>query len=310
LEQACELPWRRPIASLNVFLTSHCWRNDHNGFSHQAPGFVDNALGRRNEVIRIYYPPDANCLLSVIDHCLRSRDYINIITCGKQPALQWLTIDQAIAHCSRGASIWDFATNDGGADPDIVLACCGDIPALETCATSWLLQKHVPGIKVRVVNVVDLGTLMSPDAYAHGMDNMSFEDLFTTSVPVIFAHHGYTWVIHSMVHGRANESRFHVRGFRDEGTTTTPFDMVVVNKMSRYHLAIEALKYVRRLGPQITGVVDEFNRKLYDHGLYIREHFQDMPEIANWHWTTDFSDPASPAPLAKGQPRAGLFTNA
>jgi xylulose-5-phosphate/fructose-6-phosphate phosphoketolase len=309
LEQCRDHPWRRPIASLNVFLTSHCWRNDHNGFSHQAPGFVDNVLGRRSEVVRIYFPPDANCLLSVFDHCLRSRNYVNVITCGKQSQLQWLTIEEAIAHCSSGASTWKFATSDGGNAPDIVLACAGDVPTLETCAASWLLQKHVPGIKVRVVNVVDLGVLMSPESHPHGMDNMSFEYLFTREVPVIFAYHGYTWVIHSMVHGRANEARFHVRGFRDAGTTTTPFDMVVLNKMSRYHLAIQALKYVPRLRSLASDVVDLFNSKLHEHSTYIRQNFEDMPEIANWYWTSDFSQPAEPPPLAKGQPRAGLFTD-
>jgi xylulose-5-phosphate/fructose-6-phosphate phosphoketolase len=309
IEQCLEHPWRRPLASLNVLLTSHAWRNDHNGFSHQAPGFVDNALQRRSEVIRVYYPPDSNCLLNVFDHCLRSRNYVNVVTCGKQPELQWLTFDEALAHCSQGASIWKFATNDGGTEPDIVLACAGDVPTIEACATSWLLQKHVPGIKVRVVNVVDLSVLMSPDDHPHGMDNISFNALFTKDVDVVFAFHGYRWLIHSMVHGRANEARFHVRGFNDEGTTTTPFDMVVLNKMSRFHLAIDALKHVPRLRSQASDAIDMFNRKLYEHHAYIREHFQDMPEIRNWSWTKDFSEPVTPAPLAKGQPRAQLFTD-
>jgi xylulose-5-phosphate/fructose-6-phosphate phosphoketolase len=309
MEQCLEYPWRRPLASLNVLLTSHAWRNDHNGFSHQAPGFVDNALQRRSEVVRVYYPPDSNCLLNVFDHCLRSRNYVNVVTCGKQPELQWLTFDEALAHCSQGASIWKFATNDGGGEPDIVLACAGDVPTIEACATSWLLQKHVPGIKVRVVNVVDLNALMSPDDHPHGMDNISFNALFTRDVDVIFAFHGYRWLIHSMVHGRANEARFHVRGFNDEGTTTTPFDMVVLNKMSRFHLAIDALKHVPRLRSQASDAIDMFNGKLYEHHAYIRQHFQDMPEIRNWSWTKDFSEPAAPAPLAKGQPRAQLFTD-
>ena len=309
MEQCVDFPWRRPIASLNVFLTSHAWRNDHNGFSHQAPGFVDNALQRRSEVIRVYYPPDSNCLLNVFDHCLRSRNYVNVITCGKQPELQWLTFDEALAHCSQGASIWKFATNDGGTEPDIVLACAGDVPTIEVCATSWLLQKCVPGIKVRVVNVVDLNALMSPDEHPHGMDNISFEALFTRDIDVIFAFHGYRWLIHSMVHGRANEARFHVRGFNDEGTTTTPFDMVVLNKMSRYHLAIDALKHVQRLRSQASDAIDMFNRKLYEHHAYIRQHFEDMPEIRNWHWTKDFSEPDAPPPLAKEQPRGQLFSD-
>jgi xylulose-5-phosphate/fructose-6-phosphate phosphoketolase len=309
MEQCLEFPWRRPIASLNVLLTSHAWRNDHNGFSHQAPGFVDNVLQRRSEVVRIYYPPDSNCLLNVFDHCLRSRNYINVVTVGKDPQLQWLTCEEALTHCSQGASIWKFATNDGGTEPDIVLACAGDVPTIEACAASWLLQKHVPGIKVRVVNVVDLMALMSPDDHPHGMDNMSFNALFTSNVDVVFAFHGYRWLIHSMVHGRANEGRFHVRGFNDEGTTTTPFDMVVLNKMSRFHLAIDALKHVPRLRSQASDVIDMFNRKLYEHHVYIRQHFQDMPEIRNWSYTADFSEPSTPAPLAKGQPRAQLFTD-
>jgi xylulose-5-phosphate/fructose-6-phosphate phosphoketolase len=310
LEQCLELPWRKPVASLNVFLTSHAWRNDHNGFSHQAPGFVDNALARWSEVIRIYFPPDTNCLLSVFDHCLRSRNYINVVTCGKQLQLQWLTMERAAEHCARGASIWEFATNDGGEDPDIVLACAGDVPTLEACAASWLLQKHVPGIKVRVVNVVDLGAVMSPDRHPHGMADAGFEALFTRTVPVIFAYHGYTWAIHSMVHGRANEARFHVRGFVDQGTTTTPFDMVVLNRMSRYHLAIEALKYIPRLHAQASNAVDQFKRTLAEHRVYIRQHLEDLPEIENWRWTSDWSEPAGPAPLAKGQPTAQVFSDA
>ena len=309
LEQCEEFPWRKPIASLNIFLTSHCWRNDHNGFSHQAPGFVANALARRGEVIRIYYPPDSNCLLSVMDHCLRSRNYLNIVTCGKQPELQWLNMEEALAHCSRGASKWEFCSNDADTEPDVVLACAGDVPTLETVATSWLLQKYVPGIKVRVVNLVDLGVLGSPDHHPHGMDNFSFEALFTPDIPVIFAFHGYSWSIHSLVHGRSNEARFHVRGFIDEGTTTTPFDMVVVNKLSRFHLAMEALKYVPRLRSKVSDVIDMFNRKLYEHHVYIREHLEDMPEIRNWHWTKDFIDPVAPAPLAGSHAGNQLFTD-
>jgi xylulose-5-phosphate/fructose-6-phosphate phosphoketolase len=309
MEECLEYPWRRPIASLNVFITGHAWRNDHNGFSHQAPGFVDNVMQRRSEVVRVYYPPDSNCLLNVFDHCLRSRNYVNVVTCGKQPELQWLTFEEALAHCSQGASIWKFATNDGGGEPDIVLACAGDVPTIEACAASWLLQKYVPGIKVRVVNVVDLTALMSPDDHPHGMDNISFNAMFTPDVDVVFAFHGYRWLIHSMVHGRANEGRFHVRGFNDMGTTTTPFDMVVLNKMSRFHLAIDALKHVGRLRSEASDAIDMFNRKLYEHHAYIRQHFQDMPEIRNWSWTKDFSEPAAPAPLAKGQPRGQLFTD-
>ena len=309
LEQCREYPWRKPIASLNVLLTSHAWRNDHNGFSHQATGFVDNALARRSDTIRVYYPPDSNCLLSVFDHCLRSRNYVNIVTCGKQPQLQWLNMDEALEHCSRGASTWKFATNDEGGEPDVVLACAGDVPTIETCATSWLLQKHIPGIKVRVVNVVDLMTLMYPDKHPHGMDEMSFNALFTEKAPVIFAFHNNRWLIHTLVHGRANEGRFHVHGYIDEGTTTTPFDMVVLNEMSRFHLALDALKHIPRLRVQAAGAIQLFSKKLTEHHNYIREHLEDMPEIRNWQWTADFSDSAAPAPLAKGHPQKAMFTD-
>ncbi len=309
LEQCRAFSWRKPLASLNVLLTSHAWRNDHNGFSHQATGFVDNALARRSDTIRVYYPPDGNCLLSVFDHCLRSRGYVNVVTCGKQPQLQWLTMDEALEHCSRGASIWNFATSDGGGEPDVVLACAGDVPTIEICATSWLLQKHVPGIKVRVVNVVDLSALMMPDAHPHGMDNMSFDALFTTSAPVIFAFHNNRWLIHTLVHGRSNEARFHVRGYMDRGTTTTPFDMVVLNEMSRYHLALDALAQLPGLRARAAEAVDLFEAKLCEHHTYIREHLEDMPEITNWRWTADFSQASSPPPLAKGHPRAALFTD-
>jgi len=309
MQQCLEFPWRRPIASLNVLLTSHAWRNDHNGFSHQAPGFVDNVLQRRSEVVRIYYPPDSNCLLNVFDHCLRSRNYINVVTCGKQPELQWLSCEDALAHCSQGASIWKFATNDDGGQPDIVMACVGDVPTMEAVAASWLLQKHVPGIKVRVVNVIDLSALMSPSDHPHGMDNISFNSLFTEKVDVIFAFHGYRWIVHSMVHGRSNEARFHVRGFNDKGTTTTPFDMVVLNGVSRFHLAIDALKHITRLRAIASDAIDLFQLKLQEHHVYIRQHFEDMPEIRHWHWTADFSEPTKAPPLAKGQPRAGLFSD-
>ena len=309
LEQCGAYPWRRPLASLNVLLTSHAWRNDHNGFSHQATGYVDNALARRSEVIRVYYPPDSNCLLSVFDHCLRSRNYVNVVTCGKQPQLQWLNMDEALEHCSKGASTWKFATNDGGGEPDVVLACAGDVPTIETCAASWLLQKYVPGIKVRVVNVVDLMTLMFPDKHTHGMDEMSFNALFTETAPVIFAFHNNRWLIHTLVHGRANEARFHVHGYMDQGTTTTPFDMVVLNEMSRFHLALDALKHIPRLRLQAENAINFFNQQLQRHHDYIREHLEDIPEIRNWRWTKDFSDSAAPAPMAKGHPEKAMFTD-
>jgi xylulose-5-phosphate/fructose-6-phosphate phosphoketolase len=218
-------------------------------------------------------------------------------------------MDEAMAHCARGASVWKFAGSEEGGEPDIVLACAGDVPTLEACAAAWLLRKYVPEIRVRLVNVVDLGVLMSPDANPHGADDITFESLFTRAVPVIFAFHGYPWVIHSVVHGRANESRFHVRGYMNEGTTTTPFDMVVLNRMSRFHLAMEALKYVPRLRSRTSDVIDRFNQKLYEHQVYTRQNFADLPEIANWHWTDDFSQPTHPPALAKDQPRMALFTN-
>jgi len=310
LEQCLDLPWREPLASLNVFLTSHAWRNDHNGFSHQAPGFVDNALARRSQVIRIYYPPDANTLLSVFDHCLRSKNYVNVITCGKQLQVQWLDMERAIAHCTEGASVWEFASNDDDGEPDIVLGCAGDVPTLETCAASWLLQKHVPGIRVRVVNVVDLGAMMTPDRHPHGMADGAFEALFTRAVPVIFAYHGNPYVLHSVVHGRSEEARFHARGFIDQGTTTTPFDMVVLNKMSRFHLAIEALKYVPRLRSTASETIDLFERRLAEHRIYIREQLEDLPEIANWRWTSDFSEPNGPVPPAQGYASGQVFSDA
>ncbi|MGP8101699.1 MAG: phosphoketolase, partial [Candidatus Cybelea sp.] len=253
---------------------------------------------------------DTNCLLSVFSHCLRSRNYVNIVTCGKQPELQRLNMDEALEHCSQGASIWKFATNDGGETPDVVLACAGDVPTIETCAAAWLLQKYVPGIRVRVVNVVDLMALAMPDAHPHGLDNMSFDALFTKDAPVIFAFHNNRWLIHSIVHGRSNEDRFHVRGYMDRGTTTTPFDMVVLNEMSRFHLAMDALKHVPRLRSASSRVTEMFERKLHEHAAYIREHLDDMPLIKNWVWTADYSEPNLPPPLAKGQPRANLFSDA
>jgi xylulose-5-phosphate/fructose-6-phosphate phosphoketolase len=310
LQQSREFAWRRPLASLNILLTSHAWRNDHNGFSHQSTGFVDNVLQRRSDVIRVYYPPDSNCLVNVFDHCLRSRNYINVITCGKQPDFQWLSPHQAREHCSRGASIWPFASNDQNQLPDVVLACAGDVPTTEAVAASWLLQKHVPGIRVRLVNVVDLGVLSAPEVRPHGFDTASFEALFTAQAPVMFAFHGSTWVIHSMVHGRANEARFHVRGFSDRGTTTTPFDMVVLNTMSRYQLAIDALSHIPRLREDAAPAVVFFEAQLRRHHVWIREHFEDLPEIRNWRWTSDFSESQQPPPLARGHVKRQPFTDA
>ena len=310
LQQSREFAWRRPLASLNILISSHAWRNDHNGFSHQSTGFVDNVLQRRSDVVRVYYPPDSNCLVNVFDHCLRSRNYINVVTCGKQPEFQWLDFDAALKHCSQGASTWSFASSDDNEEPDVVLGCAGDVPTTEAVAAAWLLRKHVPGIRVRLVNVVDLGVLSAPQDRPHGMDHVSFEALFTHDVPVIFAFHGSTWVIHSMVHGRANEARFHVRGFSDRGTTTTPFDMVVLNNMSRYQLAIDALSHVPRLREQSLDAVHFFDSQLRKHHTWIREHFEDLPEIRNWRWTADFSEPQVPPSAAVGSVRGQPFSDA
>ncbi|NGX57940.1 MAG: Xylulose-5-phosphate phosphoketolase [Chlamydiae bacterium] len=289
LKSCREIPWRHPIASLNYLLTSHAWRNDHNGYSHQGPGFIDTVMSKKSTVTRIYLPPDANCLLSVADHCFRSRNYVNLIIAGKQEQYQWLTIEEARIHCSRGASIWQFASNDEGS-PDIVLACAGDVPTIETLAAAWLLRKHIPGIRVRVVNVVDLMCLAHHKSHPHGMDELMFEDLFTESTPVIFAFHGYPRVIHELIHGRGRHHQFHVRGYMEEGTTTTPFDMVVLNEMSRYHLAIEALLRIPRLHSETIDAREFFEAKLFKHHEYIRDHFEDMPEIRNWSWSGEIEE--------------------
>jgi xylulose-5-phosphate/fructose-6-phosphate phosphoketolase len=287
LEAAADLSWRSSVASLNVLLTSTCWRNDHNGFSHQGPGLIDVLLSKRGTVARIYLPPDANTLLSVADHCLRSRNYVNLIVIDKQPQLQWLDMPAAIDHCRRGASIWSWAGSNEAEDPDVVLACAGDIPTLETVAAAWWLRHHVPALRVRVVNVVDLMTLFPPEAHPHGMDHTSFVDLFTADKPVIFAFHGYQRAVHAIIHGRVHPERFHVRGFCEQGTTTTPFDMVVLNDMSRYHLAIEALRRSPRLHDRAPTLIDACQAAINRAVSYAREHFEDPPEIRDWVWTDE-----------------------
>ena len=279
-----ELPWRRPIPSLNYLLTSTCWRNDHNGFSHQGPGFIDSILTKQGIITRIYLPPDANCLLSVADHCLRSHNYINLIVIDKQPHLQYLNIDDAREHCARGASRWDWASNDHDGKPDIVLACAGDVSTMETLAAAWLLRKHLPAMKVRVVNVVDLMRLWPPDVHPHGMDEETFISLFTGTTDVVFAFHGYPRAIHEILHGRTNAPRFHVRGYMEEGTTTTPFDMVVLNKTSRFHLCLEALRRASTI-PGSGQLIELCQNALDRHRKYVVEHLEDIPEIANWKWT-------------------------
>lgn len=284
LEESIKLPWRAPVASLNILLTSTCWRNDHNGFSHQGPGLIDTVLSKKGEVARIYLPPDANCLLSVADHCLRSRDYVNLIVIDKQPQLQWLDVDAARRHCAAGASIWDWAGNAGDAIPDVVLAAAGDIPTLEIVAAAWLLRLHVPHVRVRVVNVVDLMCLFRPEDHPHGMSREAFASLFTTERPVVFAFHGYQRAIHELVHGRPEPERFHVRGFREEGTTTTPFDMVVLNGMSRYHLCSEALRRLPQRGGKEDALMGYCEQMLARHHGHVREHLEDMPEVEGWTW--------------------------
>ncbi len=285
LQEARGLSWREPISSLNILLTSTCWRNDHNGFSHQGPGLIDVMLSKRGTVARIYLPPDANCLLSVADHCLRSRDYVNLIVIDKQPQLQYLNMEAAVAHCGRGASIWEWASTDNGAEPDVVLACAGDIPTLETLAAAHWLRTHAPDLKVRVVNVVDLMTLFPPDQHPHGMNATAFVELFTADKPIVFAFHGYQRAIHEIVHGRVNAERFHVRGFNEQGTTTTPFDMVVLNRMSRYHLAIEALNRAGSERPGSPELIAGLESLITKAVAYSREHLEDAPEIRDWHWT-------------------------
>jgi xylulose-5-phosphate/fructose-6-phosphate phosphoketolase len=284
LEEAIRLPWREPVPSLNIMLTSTCWRNDHNGFSHQGPGLIDVMLSKRGTVARIYLPPDANCLLSVADHCFRSRNYVNLIVQDKQPQLQYLSMNEAIDHCARGASVWQWASNDQEFEPDVVLASAGDIPTQETLAAVRWLREHLPEMRVRMVNVVDLMTLFPPEHHPHGMSDTDFVDLFTADKPVIFAFHGYQRAMHEIVHGRVNAERFHVRGFNEQGTTTTPFDMVVLNGMSRYDLAMEAIKRATRVRPQAPQLITELHSLTQKAVAYSREHLEDMPEIRNWTW--------------------------
>ena len=285
LQEADRLPWREKIASLNILLTSTCWRNDHNGFSHQGPGLIDTVLSRKGVVARIYLPPDANCLMSVADHCLRSRSYVNLIVIDKQPQLQWLNMQDAITHCAQGISTWQWASNNEHLQPDVVLACCGDIPTLETVAAADWLRKHIPELKVRVVNVVDLMRLYTPNLHPHGMDEAKFVEQFTEAQPIVFAFHGYQRAVHELIHGRTNPERFHVRGFNEEGTTTTPFDMVVLNSMSRYHLCILALQHATRLKELTAPLIAECNAMLDKHHTYVRANLQDMPEVRDWVWT-------------------------
>jgi xylulose-5-phosphate/fructose-6-phosphate phosphoketolase len=280
-----DIPWRRPIASLNYLLSSHVWRQDHNGFSHQDPGFIDHVVNKKAEVIRVYLPPDANCLLSVTDHCLRSRDYINVIVAGKQPAPQWLTMDQAVKHCTAGLSIWEWASNDKGTEPDVVMACCGDVPTLETLAAVDLLRQHVPDLKVRVVNIVNLMKLQPQEEHPNGLPDKEFDAIFTRDKPIIFAFHGYPWLIHRLTYRRTNHKNLHVRGYKEEGTTTTPFDMAVLNQLDRFNLVGDVIDRVPKLGERAAYARQAIQEKLIDHKHYIARYGDDMPEIREWKWS-------------------------
>jgi xylulose-5-phosphate/fructose-6-phosphate phosphoketolase len=285
LEHSRHLKWRDPIASLNVLLTSTCWRNDHNGFSHQGPGLIDVMLSKPGAVSRVYLPPDANTLLSVADHCFRSFNYVNLIVIDKQPQLQWLSMEQAIKEAELGASVWDWASNDEGGEPDVVLACAGDTATMETVAAAWWLRRLAPELRLRVVNVIDLMSLFAPSIHPHGMDESRFVELFTRDRPVVFAFHGYQYAVHQLVHRRPNPGRFHVRGFNEQGTTTTPFDMVVLNKMSRYHLASRALEHSSLPPDRVKELIADLNHRESEAVQYTREHFEDRPEERDWKWT-------------------------
>jgi xylulose-5-phosphate/fructose-6-phosphate phosphoketolase len=284
LKTTRHIPWRRPIASLNYLLTSHVWRQDHNGFSHQDPGFIDHAVNKKADIIRVYLPPDANTLLSVTDHCLRSRHYVNVIVAGKQPALQWLDMDQAIKHCTAGIGIWPWASNDQGSEPDVVMACAGDVPTLETLAAVDILWQHFPKLKIRLVNIIDLMTLQPQSEHPHGLSDRDFDALFTKNKPIIFAYHGYPWLIHRLTYRRTNHANLHVRGYKEEGTTTTPFDMVVLNDLDRFHLAGDVIDRVPGLSAQAAYAKQEIRDKLIDHKEYIHKYGEDMPAVRNWTW--------------------------
>ncbi len=279
-----QIPWRRPIASLNYLLSSHVWRQDHNGFSHQDPGFIDHVVNKKAEVIRVYLPPDANTLLSVTDHCLRSRNHVNVIVAGKQPTPQWLNMDAAVKHCTAGIGIWEWASNDKSGDPDVVLACCGDVPTMETLAAVSLLHKYLPDVKVRVINVVDLMKLQPTNEHPNGLSDKDFDALFTTDKPIIFAFHGYPWLIHRLTYRRTNHKNLHVRGYKEEGTTTTPFDMAVMNDLDRFHLVVDVIDRISLHGSRADYVRQAMRDKRIEHKQYIAEHGEDMPEILSWRW--------------------------
>ncbi|MBI4345978.1 MAG: hypothetical protein HY553_03940 [Elusimicrobia bacterium] len=284
LKMTRELPWRRPVASLNYLLTSHVWRQDHNGFSHQDPGFIDLVANKKAEIVRVYLPPDANCLLSVADHCFRSRNYVNVIVAGKQPSLSYLSIDDAIAHSARGIGVWHWASDADDGEPDVVLACCGDIPTLETLAAADLIRRHLPGLRVRLVNVVDLMRLQPEREHPHGLSDRDFDALFTVDRPIIFAFHGYPWLIHRLAYRRTNHNNLHVRGYKEEGTVTTPFDMVMLNDLDRYHLVMDVIDRVPGLRERAADVRERMTEQRRAARVYTREHGEDPPEIRHWSW--------------------------
>src|SRR5450830_186762 len=284
LKVSARLPWRAKIASLNYLLTSHVWRQDHNGFTHQDPGFIDHVVNKKAEVVRVYLPPDANCLLSVMDHCLRSRHYVNVVIAGKHPAPQWLDMEAAARHCADGIGIWQWASNDQGVAPDLVVACCGDVPTLEALAAVALLRRHLPELKIRVVNVVDLMKLQPQSEHPHGLSDRDFDELFTRDKPVIFAFHGYPWLIHRLTYRRTNHDNIHVRGYKEEGTITTPFDMTVLNDLDRFHLVMDAIDRLPQTGDKGIYLKQQLNDKLIEHKQYIDKHGEDMPEVRNWNW--------------------------
>jgi len=284
LKSSKALPWRQPIASLNYLLSSHVWRQDHNGFSHQDPGFIDYVVNKKADTVRVYLPPDANTLLCVTEHCLRSYDRINVIVAGKQPEPQWLSMDAAVKHCAAGIGIWEWASNDEGTEPDVVMACAGDVPTLETLAAVTLLHEHLPDLRVRVVNVVDLMTLVPNYAHPHGLSDHDFDALFTHDKHVVFAFHGYPTLIHRLTYRRRNHANFHVRGYQEEGTTTTPFDMVVLNGLDRFHLVGDVIDYVPKLRTAAAHVKQAVRDKLIEHKHYIVRHGTDMPEVKDWRW--------------------------
>jgi len=284
LKVAAQLPWRRKIASLNYLLASHVWRQDHNGFTHQDPGFIDLVLNKKAEIVRVYLPPDANCLLSVMDHCLRSRHYVNVVIAGKHPAPQWLSMDAAVQHCTAGIGIWHWASNDEGGTPDVVMVCCGDVPTLETLAAVSIMREHLPALKIRVVNVVDLMKLQPEAEHPHGLSDAAFDQLFTVDRPVIFAYHAYPWLIHRLTYRRTNHDNIHVRGYKEEGTITTKFDMTVLNDIDRFHLVMDTIDRLPQTGEAGVALKQRLQKKLIEHRQYINTHGQDMPEIRNWSW--------------------------